>query len=44
MNKLSLANDIAGTTTDILTIAISIINSAGTASDCGGAFTWKEER
>lgn len=44
MNKLTLANDIAGTTTDILTIAISIINSAATASDCGGAFTWKEER
>lgn len=44
MNKLVLVNDIAGTTTDILTIAISIINSAGTASDCGGAFTVKEER
>ena len=44
LSKLVLANDIAGTTTDILTIAISIINSAGTASDCGGSFTWKEER
>ena len=44
MNKLFLSNDVAGTTTDILTIAISIINSAGTASDCGGSFTWKEER
>ena len=44
MSKLLLSNDRAGTTTDILTIAISIINSAGTASDCGGAFTWKEER
>lgn len=44
MNKLFLSNDAAGTTADILTIAISIINSAGTASDCGGSFTWKEER
>ncbi|KKK54602.1 hypothetical protein LCGC14_3083050, partial [marine sediment metagenome] len=44
MSKLALVNDIAGTTTDILTIAISIINSAGTASDCAGSFTWKEER
>lgn len=44
LSKLVLANDLAGTTTDILTIAISIINSAGTASDCGGAFSWKEER
>ncbi len=44
MNKLFLSNDVAGTTSDILTIAISIINSAGTASDCGGSFTWKEER
>lgn len=44
MSKLFLTNDAAGTTADILTIAISIINSAGTASDCGGAFTWKEER
>ncbi len=44
MNKLFLANNIAGDTGDILTIAISIINSAGTASDCGGSFTWKEER
>lgn len=44
MSKLSLSNDLAGTTTDILTIAVSIINSAGTASDCGGSFTWKEER
>lgn len=42
MNKLGLFNDKAGTTTDILTIAISIINSAGTESDCAGAFTWKE--
>ncbi len=44
MSKLFLSNDVAGTTSDILTIAISIINSAGTASDCGGSFTWKEER
>ncbi len=44
MNKLFLSNDVVGTTTDILTIAVSIINSAGTASDCGGSFTWKEER
>lgn len=44
MNKLFLSNDLAGTTTDILTIAISIINSAEAASDCGGSFTWKEER
>ncbi len=44
MSKLFLTNDVAGTTSDILTIAISIINSAGTASDCAGAFTWKEER
>ena len=44
MNKLFLSNDAAGTTADILTIAISIINSASTASDCGGAFSWKEER
>ena len=44
MNKLFLSNDAAGTTTDILTISVSIINSAGTASDCGGSFSWKEER
>lgn len=44
MSKLVLASDIAGTTTDILTVAVSIINSAGTASDCGAGFTWKEER
>ena len=44
LSKLFLSNDVAGTTPDILTIAISIINSAGTASDCGGSFTWKEER
>ncbi len=44
MNKLFLSNDVAGTTSDILTIAVSIINSAGTASDVGGSFTWKEER
>lgn len=44
MSKLFLSNDVAGTTTDILTIAISIINSAGTASDCAGSFKWKEER
>lgn len=44
LSKLVLSNDIAGTTTDILTIAVSIINSAGTASDCGGSFSWKEER
>ncbi len=44
LSKLFLANDIAGTTTDILTIAIWIINSGGTASDCGGSFTWKELR
>ena len=44
MNKLVLSNDAVGTTSDILTIAISIINSAGTASDVAGAFTWKEER
>jgi hypothetical protein len=42
MNKLGLFNDKAGTTTDILTVAVSIINTAGTESDCGGAFTWKE--
>lgn len=44
ISKLALANDIAGTTTDILSIAISIINSGGTASDCAGSFTWKELR
>ncbi len=44
MNKLFLSNDAAGTTADILTIAVSIINSAGTASDCAGSFSWKEER
>ena len=44
MNKLFLSNDVAGTTADILTISVSIINSAGTASDCGGSFSWKEER
>lgn len=44
MNKLALVNDIAGTTTDILTIAVSIQNTTGTSSDCGGSFTWKEER
>lgn len=44
MNKLVLTNNIAGDTGDILTIAVSIINSAGTASDCAGAFIWKEER
>ena len=44
MSKLLLSNDRAGTTADILTIAVSIINSAGTASDCGGSFTWKELR
>lgn len=44
MNKLVLASNIAGDTTDILTLAISIINSAGAASDCGGSFSWKEER
>ncbi len=44
MSKLFLSNDVAGTTPDILTIVITIINSAGTASDCAGSFTWKEER
>ncbi len=44
LSKLVLSNNIAGTETDILTMAISIINSAGTASDCGGSFTWKELR
>ncbi len=44
MNKLFLSNDAAGTTSDILTISVSIINSAGTASDCAGSFSWKEER
>lgn len=44
MNKLVLTNNIAGSTTDILTILISIINSAGTATDCAGAFDWKELR
>jgi hypothetical protein len=44
LSKLLLVNDVAGTTTDTLTLAVSIINSAGTASDCGGAFSWKEER
>ena len=44
MNKLLLANNIAGDTGDILSVVISIINSAGTASDVGAAITWKEER
>ena len=44
MSKLFLSNDVAGTSSDILSIVISIINSAGTASDCAGSFTWKEER
>ena len=44
MNKLFLTNDVAGSTSDILSIAISIINTAGTESDCAGSFTWKEER
>lgn len=44
LNKLNLSNDYAGTTTDVLTITCSIINSAGTSSDCGGSFAWKELR
>ncbi len=44
LSKLVLANNIAGDTGDILSIAISIINSAGTASDCGASISWKEER
>lgn len=44
LSKLSLNNNIAGDTTDILSIVVSIINSAGTASDCGGGFTWRELR
>jgi hypothetical protein len=44
LSKLALYNDLAGTTTDILTIAISIINSGDTSSDCGGCFSWKELR
>lgn len=44
LSRLVLTNNIAGTTTDILTIAVSIINSGGTASDCGGCFAWKEIR
>lgn len=44
MNKLLLANNIAGDTGDILSIVISIVNSAGSASDVGASITWKEER
>jgi len=44
LSKLGLDNNIAGDTTDTLSIAVSIINSAGTASDCGGGFTYKELR
>lgn len=44
LNKLMLANNIAGDTGDILTIAVSIPSNPGTSSDCAGAFTWKEER
>lgn len=44
MNKLFLANNIAGDTGDILSVMISIINSTGTASDVGASITWKEER
>lgn len=44
MNKLFLANNIAGDTGDVLSIVISIPAVPGTASDCAAAFTWKEER
>lgn len=44
MSKLILSNDRVGTTSDILSLVISIINSSDTASDCGGSFSWKELR
>ena len=44
MSKLALANDIVGTTTDILTIAVSTMSADSTSTDCAGSFTWKEER
>ncbi len=44
MNKLLLANNIAGDTGDLLTIVINIPADPGTASKCAAAFTWKEER
>ncbi len=44
MNKLMLANNIAGDTGDILSLVISIPAVPGTDSDCAAAFTWKEER
>lgn len=44
LNKLNLANNIAGDTGDILSIVVSIPSTPGTASDCAASFTWKEER
>lgn len=44
LSKLVLANNIAGDTGDILTIAVSIPANPGTASDCAAGFTWEEER
>lgn len=42
LRKAFLSNNIAGDTTDVLTLVIGL--ATATSSNCGGGFTWTEQR
>ena len=44
MGELIMSNDVAGTSTDILSIVVNVFNADNVSSDCAGAFTWEELR